>query len=140
MVLEKTNGTLQAVSITRERGLAKRYSAGLKMVDENGTVRRFNLFRIGRIHKGFEIFSALQPGSQLEIIYRADRRGSPLPPKMPARIMEMHADGVLILSLAASAWLSNDLKEERILGAFVFGIPSVFLLAVAVFLHRKRDN
>jgi len=138
MILSKTSGTLKTISISKERGSP--YEASLQMVDGDGVIRRFWAFHISRAPGGLERFRALQPGNQLVIIYRADRRGSPLPSGASARIMEMHADGFQVWSLADSAAMSDLLKRERIFNAFAFGIAAICSLAVTVFLYRKRNG
>jgi len=139
MVLSKTSGTLKTIRLSKE-GRYSPYHASLQMVDGDSVIRRFGTFYISKAPGGLEKFRALQPGNQLVIIYRADRRGSPLPSGASARIMEMHADGFQVWSLADSAAMSDLLKRERIFGAFAFGIAAVCSLAVAVFLYRKRNG
>jgi len=139
MVLAKTNGTLEAIDIKYEaRRYKDRYHARLTMADGGGSVRRFGTFGINDIPNGLAKFRSLQPGDQLEVIYRADRRGTPLPSKKSARIMAIRANGQPILSLAESTALSISLRKERREFSLFCAIIAVCALIRLLFLYKNR--
>jgi len=137
MTLAKTSGTLETVNISRSKDGS--YDAGLKMTDGDGTTRRFGTFNIHQIHNGVAKFRSLRPGDQLNIIYRADRRGRPLQPRAAARIMAMWANGHQIVSLAESAAISTFLKKDRKSIALYCTVAAICSLILAVFLGLRKQ-
>jgi len=135
MVLAKASGTLQMIKISKN-GRGGSYYARLQVIDRNGTT---HLFRSSKINRVRERFRALRPGNQLDITYRADNPDPTTPPEKNARIMEIWADGALILSLDESAALSASIKAERLGIARHCIVAAICALVMAVFLYRNYD-
>jgi len=138
MILAKTSGTLQSVNFSKYSRLFPYRNARLQVMDKNGRTRNFEVFRVSDAPGRLAKFRELQPGSQLDIIYRAEHRGWPLPPGEPARIMEMSVNGFQIWSLAESAATSASHKKGRMKTALIFAIVGACLLVVAIFLYLKH--
>jgi len=135
MVLAEASGTLQTIKISKN-GRVGPYYATLQVINRDGTAHHF---RASDIKPILARFRALRSGNQLDIIYRADSHDQTIPPRKNARIMEMWADGTLVLSLAESAALSAFIKEERISTALYCIVAAICSLVMAVFLYRTYD-
>lgn len=130
--LSETQGTLQKVQILRDR--FGPYYARLHVLGTDGKTHRFSAPDISGVA---DRFSALQPGSQLNITYRTGPTGLPRSGPTGSRIMELWVNGSRVWSLADSAALSAFIKSERAHLALYCLVAAICSLVMAVVIYRK---